>query len=646
MSNSSVYSRFRSGYVSSPLKDEAVAQEEISRAAAEDDEVPPVLPIPAYGLQLALPAVEATPELKTGRGAQTHPEDVAEPEPTIMETLMERLQEVPSPVEPLWLPPLPEVLTLDQAAGEPVATDHGLRLPSSSPLEVPVGVLDDPAHQWQGVWSIDFASGSGHLIVQGGPRTGKSTLLQSIVTSLALTHSPQQVGVYCVDLLGSALLPLDALPHVGGVAIRTNQELVMRTLREVSGMLTLREQMFETEGIDSMITLRRRHADGSLPQLASADIFLVLDGYGQVNEEFQELTPVLNGLIARGAAYGIHVITTVSRQAEIRSTQQTYFSHRVELRLPAPTDSQIDRRLAEEVREDTPGRGLTMMKLQGQVALPRVDGDADPATITQGLEDAVQKIAASAQGRAMAVRVLPAVAQVPPLEELEHPELVPIGLREDDLAVRSLDVDGRERHLLALGDAQTGRSSLLRHIAEHFLRTHTDSELMFVVFDPRAELKGAIPDAYVAGYAGNATVAVNLGTALISELQKRQSTDPKDASPMRKARIVVLVDDYDVLTVGGDSPLAPLLPFLPLASDLRLNVFMTRRMKGASRALYEKFTASLLAQDAATLLFSGDRSEGVLMDGIRPQRLPVGRGVLIGASRQHEMIQTFAGPDR
>lgn len=115
------------------------------------------------------------------------------------------------------------------------------------------------------------------------------------------------------------------------------------------------------------------------------------------------------------------------------------------------------------------------------MALSRVDGAADPATAVEGLEDAVQRIAASAQGRAMAVRVLPAVAQPPPLEELEHPELVPLGLREDDLSVRFLDVDRRERHLLALGDAQTGRSSLLRLIAGHFVRTHTDTELMFVV---------------------------------------------------------------------------------------------------------------------------------------------------------------------
>ncbi|SJN29603.1 FtsK/SpoIIIE family protein [Micrococcus lylae] len=643
--DTSVYSRFRSGYVSSPLEDEAEAREHHARAQTVVDEVPPALPVPAYGPDLAGPTQEEEPELSVGRAADAEPETErqGDPAPTIMESLMDRLREVPSPVEPLWLPPLPETLTLDQAVGEVTETDHGLRLAAQEPLEVPIGLVDDPEQQWQGLWTLDFTAGSGHLIVQGGPRTGKTTLLQTIVSSLALTHTPQQVGIYCVDLLGSGLLPLQGLPHVGGVAIRTNKEMVTRTLRELSGMLTLRERLFEAEGIDSMVTLRRRHADGSLPQLASADIFLVLDGYGLVNEEFSELTPVLNGLIGRGAAYGIHVITAVSRQNEVRSTQQSYFSHRVELHLPSPTDSAIDRKVAEKVRENTPGRGISMNRLHGQVTLPRIDGDADAATATEGLTALAERVAASVRGRAMAVRVLPTEAVRPPLAQLERPEQLPLGLLEDDLSVRSLAIDGRERHLLAFGDAQTGRSSMLRQLASHLCQTHADTEMMAVVYDPRGELKGAVPDDYVAGYAGNATVAVNLTRALVTELQKRQSKDPADDSPMRKARIVVLVDDYDVLTVGGESPLAPLIPYLPMSAELNLNVFVSRRMKGASRALYERFITSLLASEAVTLMLSGDRSEGVLVDGLRPRRLPPGRGLLVGSSGHHETVQTFMG---
>lgn len=406
-------------------------------------------------------------------------------------------------------------------------------------------------------------------------------------------------------------------------------------------MLSLRERLFEAKEIDSMATLRRLHADGDVPELGSADIFLVLDGYGQVNEEYPELTPILNSVIARGPAYGVHVITSVSRQNEIRSTQQTYFTHRIELRLSTPSDSAINRRMAEEVREDTPGRGLSSSRLHGQIALPRIDGDADLATATAGMLAAVERIADSAQGRAMPVRVLPATALRPRLSELDNPHLLPLGLLEQDLSGRSLDIEGRERHLVVFGDPGTGRSSMLRQFGEHLVETHSDQELMFVVFDPREQLKATLPEDYVAGYAGNATVAVPLGEALVRELEKRSSPQTDDENPMRRARIVVMVDDYDVLTGSGESPLAPLVPYLPMAAQLKLHIILSRRMKGASRGLYEKVMTALMAQDAATLLLSGDRSEGIILDGLRPQRMPVGRGILVGGSGRHDVVQVF-----
>ena len=118
-------------------------------------------------------------------------------------------------------------------------------------------------------------------------------------------------------------------------------------------------------------------------------------------------------------------------------------------------------------------------RLHGQVALPRVDGSADPGTAAEGLAETVRRIAESARGKAMAVRVLPPTTERPPLAQLEDPGRLPVGLLEDDLSVRSLDIDGREHHVVALGDAQTRRSSMLRQFARHFMDTHTDTEMMF-----------------------------------------------------------------------------------------------------------------------------------------------------------------------
>ena len=51
----------------------------------------------------------------------------------------------------------------------------------------------------------------------GAPQSGKSTALRTLICALALTHTPAEVQVYCLDFGGGGLAALRDLPHVGGV---------------------------------------------------------------------------------------------------------------------------------------------------------------------------------------------------------------------------------------------------------------------------------------------------------------------------------------------------------------------------------------------------------------------------------------------
>lgn len=252
--DTTVYTRFKSGYVSGPL-----SAEEPETRSADALEVPPVYPVPRY-------AAEPAAGGSTDSAAVARPAAAARTTgPTVMSTLMATLRSFPRSVQEIWLPPLPGALTLDAAAGGLSEHAAGLRLQSGGRLRVPIGILDDPARQWQGRWEIDFSAGGGNLVIVGGPQSGRSTLLRTLVASLALTHSPQEVGIYAVDLLGSGLLALAGLPHVGGTAIRTNREVVRRTVEELLGMLAVRERAFEQHGIDSLATMRALCAEAGCP---------------------------------------------------------------------------------------------------------------------------------------------------------------------------------------------------------------------------------------------------------------------------------------------------------------------------------------------------------------------------------------------
>ncbi|MFF6780065.1 type VII secretion protein EccCa [Streptomyces sp. NPDC012510] len=630
--DTSTYERFKAGYVSGAYRGPALV--------AQEDDTPLVRPYPTYNtLGSAAPSGEAVEEPKATK---------RETGPTVMSVMVDQLASAARPVRRIWLPPLPDAITLDAAAGPVQVDERGLRLTASEgPLRVPLGVLDDPAKQWQGHWVLDLTVAGGHAAVIGGPQSGKTTLLRTLALSLATTHTPAEVAVYGLDLVGGGLSALSGLPHVGGIAGRADRERAARTVAEVRTMLVEREELFREHGIDSVDQLRRLRGRGELRELGSTDIVLLIDGFGALRDEFAELDDTVVDLLKRGGGYGIHVVGGMLRWNDVRIATQSMFGTRVELRLNDPSDSSVDRKLSETLSPDTPGRVLTDGKLFAQAALPRLDGRPSTGDLGPALEDAARSIRSTWHGElAPPVRVLPTrlpVTQLPSL--VAEPHRVPIGVDQDALAPALLDLFGSDQHLLILGDNECGKTNLLKLIAAQLVERYSDEELVFGVFDPRRGLRGVIPEPYRGGYAHNAKLAAGLSAGIASELEKRmpETADPdalSDEPAFKGPRIVILVDDYDILTTAGQQPLSPFLPYVSSAQDIGLHFVITRRVAGASRAMYEPLLQTLRETGTAALLMTGERSEGQLFPGLYASAQPAGRGTLVRRGRAHQLIQT------
>ncbi|MDX6363304.1 MAG: segregation ATPase FtsK/SpoIIIE, family, partial [Streptomyces sp.] len=344
--DTSTYERFKAGYVSGAYRGPAPHDQQ--------DEEPLAWPYPTYN------TIDGT----QGDAAEEPAATKRETGPTVMSVMVGQLATAAPPVRRIWLPPLPDTITLDTAAGPLQADTEGLRLARrEGPMCVPLGILDDPAKQWQQPWLLDLTVAGGHTAVIGGPQSGKTTLLRTLTLSLALTHTPYDVAVYGLDLVGGGLSALAGLPHVGGIAGRADHERAARTVAEVRGMLGEREELFRTHGIDSVDQLRHLRAQGRLPQLSSTDIVLLVDGFGALRDEFAELDDAMADLLKRGGGYGILVVAGMLRWNDVRIATQSVFGTRVELRLNDPADSSIDRKLSETLSPDTPGRALTDGKL-------------------------------------------------------------------------------------------------------------------------------------------------------------------------------------------------------------------------------------------------------------------------------------------
>lgn len=634
--DTSHYDRFKASYVSGAYRGPVQREE-------DEDTGPLALPYDTFN---TLTTAEDS-------GEQEQVVRRREMGPTELGVIVEQLANASGAARRIWLPPLPDALTLDKVAGPLDVGARGTQLAARrGPLEVPLGLLDDPTRQWQGQWYLDLTVAGGHAAVIGGPQSGKTTLLRTVVLSLALTHTPREVGIYGLDLVGGGLHALAGLPHVGGIAGRADRERAARTVEEVRSMLAAREDLFREHGIDSLAQLRDLHMAGRLPQLASAEIVLVIDGFGALRDDFEELDDDVADILKRGGGYGIHVVAGMLRWNDARIAVQSNFGTRIELRLNDPSESCIDHKLAATLSPDEPGRVLTDGKLFAQVALPRTDGLTDAADVGTVVERSARTIRATWSGEvAQPVRVLPHILEPHLLPgPVAEPQRVPIGLDQTALQPVLLDLFQHDQHLLIMGDSECGKTNLLKTIASGLIERYSEDELVFAVMDPRRSLRGAIPEEFNGGYAYNAKMCAGLANGVAGVLEKRLPDDSASLQDLEPGswgggpRIVVLVDDYDVLTTAGQDPLAPFLSYIPSAVDIGLHFILTRRVAGASRGLYEPLVQGLRESGSSALVMAGDRSEGQLFPGVYASQQPPGRGVLIRRSHSNRLIQTVYSP--
>jgi len=613
--DTSVYRRFRSGYVSGPVTGAAAPTQEA-------DTRPRPLLLPIFN------GLGKPEQLDDGEEELTRPE-IGRP---LVAECVDRLRAPSRQVQPVWLPPLPPRLLLSRVLpGEeaPSVTDAALL--------VPMGLLDNPAKQRQWPWLLDLNKGGGHIAVLGAPQSGRSTFLRTMAASVALTHTPQQLSMYGMDLAGGGLLRIEGFPHVGGVATRSHRDRLLRLLEELLGMLALREMAFRDHSIDSLASLRAAHAAGKIPELVSADVILLVDGFAQLRSDFEELEDNLVTLLQRGGSFGIHVILAMTRWNELRMAHQPLIGTRLELRLNDPADSLIGRKLAATLRPDQPGRLLTEESLFAQVALPVLD-DTEDESMGEAIEALATRTAASWQGPAAApIRLLPTDFSPEELPDaLDEPELLPFGLRQDTMEPAFLELGVRDQHLMAFGDTGSGKTTLLRGIVRSLLERCSPDELVLAVMDIRGDIVREIPEPYLGGHASTAGEARSLSAAIAAELQQR-SVNP--AAKLAGPRIVVIADDYDILASGGTEPLKPLLPYLPSARDLRLHVLLTRPVAGSSRAMYDVAMQTLRDTGGSSLVLSGERSEGQILPQVYAEQMVPGRGRFVRRGERPRIVQ-------
>ena len=696
--DTSSMAQFKAAYVSGPWKPTAPSTraqphrftEDLDEPSGESTWVPPVLEFTAgYQPEVEPPEPEllepVAPTDRTGipeldaalaeadRGAAqqsaasrrpSRADDDAEEE-TLLSMVVGQLVGQGWPAHKVWLPPLDDPLSMDRLLQETLGEGgrlttgpRGLNVVDNrvqGRLSAPVALVDRPRQQRRDPLWLDYSGAGGNLAVAGGPQAGKSTGLRASIAGMALTHTPAEVGFYVLDFGGGAMMSLRDLPHVGSVCGRLDVDRVKRTVAEFTSLLAQREEAFLELGVESMRAYRRGRADGSIPpDRFPADVFLVVDGWQTIKDEFMDLDPIITQIAQRGLGFGLHVWVSVNKWQELRMAIRDQFQSRLELKLGDAFDSEFNRKWQANVPAGRPGRGINPEGLHMLVGIPRADGSDDVESLADGVKDFVASSKQAWQGpKAAGVRMLPhdlAPSELPPITWDENDKSIPIAIDELQLEPVWFDTVA-EPHMVLYGAPESGKSTVIRTILQGIAARYTPDEARVFLLDYRRSHLGLLPDEMLLSYAASEAAAKQVGSDLGEALRSRlpgadvSQQALRDRSWWSGMDVFVVADDYELVATGMGNPLQPLFDLVSQARDIGLHIILARGMGGAGRAGFsDQIISRMRDQQSPGLIMSGSKEEGALLGGVKPSPLPPGRGTWV-TRHGNVLIQTVNTPD-
>lgn len=585
--------------------------------------------------------------------------------PKVGTVIIDQLRKIKFEPYRLWQPPLTQPVAIDDLVnrflGRPWHKEYG----SACNLVFPIGIIDRPYKHDQPPWTVDTSGPGANVLILGAGGSGKTTALQTLICSAALTHTPQQVQFYCLAYSSTALTTVSRIPHVGEVAGPTDPYGVRRTVAELLALVRERKRSFLECGIASMEMFRRRKFGGGagpVPDDGFGDVYLVIDNYRALAEENEVLIEQVNVIINQGPSFGVHVVVTADRESELRPPVRSGFGSRIELRLAAVEDAKLVRsRFAKDVPVK-PGRGMVAVNyvrldsdpqagLHTLVARPALGSTPDNVFECDSVVAAVSRLTSA---QAPPVRRLPArfgVEQVRELASRDTRQGVGAGgiawaISELDLAPVYLNF-AENSHLMVTGRRECGRTTTLATIMSEIGRLYAPgassapppapgrpSAQVWLV-DPRRQLLTALGSDYVERFAYNLDGVVAMMGELAAALAGREPPPGLSAEELLSRswwsgpEIFLIVDDIQQLPPGFDSPLHKAVPFVNRAADVGLHVIVTRTFGGWSSAGSDPMLRALHQANAPLLVMDADPDEGFIRGKMKGGPLPRGRGLLM-----------------
>lgn len=196
--------------------------------------------------------------------------------------------------------------------------------PCMSEISVTVGLDIRDKHQV----TLRFNSGDYiHAFILGQSGSGKSVLLNNIITSAVLKYSPQDLMLYLMDFKGVEFNRYKGLKHTKAVLVdNSDSQMTLEVLRELKEENKRRVKLWQKEHVNNIDGYNKKYPDKRLPQILfvadECQVMFKEAANGQERVISREISEILNIIATQGRSQGIHMLLATQQLDETNISGQ------------------------------------------------------------------------------------------------------------------------------------------------------------------------------------------------------------------------------------------------------------------------------------------------------------------------------------
>lgn len=166
-----------------------------------------------------------------------------------------------------------------------------------------------------------------HGLIAGTTGSGKSEFIMTLIMSLAVNYSPQELSFLLIDYKGGALsTAFTKLPHVAGIITNLDGAGIARSLISIKSERKRRQTLFKETGnklettVNDIYKYQRLYREGKVT-LPLQHLFIISDEFAEMRDQCQEFMDELNSAARIGRSLGIHLILATQKPSGVVTGQ-------------------------------------------------------------------------------------------------------------------------------------------------------------------------------------------------------------------------------------------------------------------------------------------------------------------------------------